>query len=65
MMSGGSNVAAPSSNDARYNELSHTGGESLASSSDMRNDITDVCPIPLSSEACGWNGGRVKMTFVA
>lgn len=42
MMSGGSNVIAPSSNDARYNELSHTGGESFESVSIIRNDTTDV-----------------------
>lgn len=41
-MSGGSKAMAPSSSDARYNGLSHTGGESFASIRVIRNDITDV-----------------------
>lgn len=42
MKSGGSKIMAPSSSDARYNELSHTGGESFESVSIIRNDTTDV-----------------------
>lgn len=51
MMSGGSNAMAPSSNDARYSELSHIGGESFESVSIIRSDTTDVWPNPLSSVA--------------
>lgn len=40
--SGGSKKPAPSSNDARYTELSHTGGESFESVNIMRSDTTDV-----------------------
>lgn len=48
---GGSKVFAPSSNDARYKELTQTGGESLASTKVIRSDTTDVCPFPSSSVA--------------
>lgn len=50
----GSKVFAPSSNDARYRELTQTGGESFASTKVIRNDTTDVCPFPSSSVACVW-----------
>lgn len=50
-INGGSKDFAPSSKDARYSGLSHTGGESFASVRVIRNDITDDWPLPLSSVA--------------
>lgn len=56
--SGGSKKTAPSSMEARYNELSHTGGESFESVNIMRTDTIDVCPKPLSSVACEIFSGK-------